>query len=170
MSAETACLLLVGVVVGIGFVVLRILPRILHAERDPNGRKAARMALIFNWTVTVYDAAGLAFLTVIGVVVAVATRLEPLWLWGVVLAMLGGGGGGILRYIIRQEPYIPSLKGELYPEIAMAWGFLLALFLIWQKRVIDPDHIFLGIVVTMAGVFLTRMAVVLLRLRSPLYG
>jgi len=168
--AEPAYLLLVGVVVGIGFLVLKILPRILHAERDPDGRKAARMALVFNWTVTVCDAAGLAFLTVIGVVVAVATRLEPLWLWGGVLAMLGGGGGGILRDIIRQEPDIPSLKGELYPEIAMVWGFLLALFLIWQTRVIDPDHIFLGIVVTMAGVFLTRMAVVLLRLKSPLYG
>ncbi|MGE0256776.1 MAG: transporter substrate-binding domain-containing protein [Alphaproteobacteria bacterium] len=168
--AEPAYLLLVCVVVGIGYVVLKSLPRMLHADSDRSGRVSARMGQVFNWTVTVCDAAGLAFLTVVGVVVAVATRLEPLWLWGAVLAMLGGGGGGILRDIVRQERDIPSLKGEIYPEIALFWGFLLSLYLVWQTRSIDPDYIFLGILVTMVGAFLTRMAVVMLRLKSPLYG
>jgi polar amino acid transport system substrate-binding protein len=170
LVAHPEYLYLVAGVVSVGYVILKLLPRILHKERDPAGRLSKRMAKAFNWTLTISDAAGLAFLTVIGVVVAIATEMHPLWLWGPVLAMLGGGAGGILRDIVRQDQDIPTLKGEIYPEIALVWGLFLSLFMIWQTRLIEPDHIFPAILVTMFGAFFTRIAIVLLRLKSPLYG
>lgn len=113
------------------------------------------------------DALGLAAFTVTGVVVAFATQSEPLWLWGPILAALTGAGGGILRDVVRSDPHIPTLKGELYPEIAFVWGGVLSFFLIWETQNINPEAILTGIVVTIVGAFATRMLAIHLNLRSP---
>ena len=52
---------------------------------------------------------------------------------------------------------IASLRGELYPEIAVVWGLALALFLEWEGERLQPDEIKLGVIVTILGAFLTRM-------------
>jgi hypothetical protein len=67
--------------------------------------------------------------SVIGVIVAVESGASPLWLWGPLLAMLTGAGGGIMRDVIRADSNMPSLKGEFYAEVALIWGFLFSLFL-----------------------------------------
>jgi hypothetical protein len=37
------------------------------------------------------------------------------------------------------------------------WGLALALFLEWEAERLEPDEIRLGVIVTISGVFLTRM-------------
>ena len=103
-------------------------------------------------------------------VVALATRSEPLWLWGPLLATITGAGGGILRDVVRSEPNIAVLKGELYPEIAFIWGLFLSCFILWQtSQSIDLDNLVWAVGFTMTGCFLTRMGVIYFKGSSPLY-
>ena len=69
----------------------RVVP--LPAGRVVGGSSAVNTAIAF------FDALGLAAFTVIGVVVAVESRSNPLWLWGPLLAALTGAGGGIIRRV-----------------------------------------------------------------------
>ena len=123
-----------------------------------------------GYLVQVFDGIGLAAFTVTGVVVAIGTRSTPLWLWGPILAAVTAAGGGILRDVVRSDPDVPSLKGELYPEIAIVWGLILSLYLSWQTRHLDPDRIAIGIIVTVVGTFVTRIAVIHFGIRSPLFS
>jgi len=52
---------------------------------------------------------------------------------------------------------VTSLRGELYPEIAVLWGLALSLFLGWEADRLQADEIWLAVVVTIAGAFLSRM-------------
>jgi polar amino acid transport system substrate-binding protein len=169
LVASPVYILLVIATVIVGYIFILFLPRLLHLQGGADSLQTARGTRIFNMIIELCDTLGLAAFTVTGVVVAVATRVEPLWLWGPILAALTGAGGGVLRDVVRQDPHIASLKGEFYPEVALIWGFLLSLFLIWQTRVIDPDQIFVGIIATVVGAFLTRSAAIYFGIRSPIY-
>jgi polar amino acid transport system substrate-binding protein len=120
--------------------------------------------------IEVCDALGLAAFTVLGVVVILDTSVHPLWLWGPISAVIGSSFGGLIRDMIRQDGELASLKGQLYPEIAVAWGLAFSLFLGWEAERLQPEEIWLGVVVTIAGAFLTRMAAVALRLKGWPYA
>jgi polar amino acid transport system substrate-binding protein len=66
---------------------------------------------------------------------------------------------------------MPSLKGEFYAEVPLIWGLLFSLFLSWYSSRLysDPTHIFIGVVVVLAGAFLTRIGAIYFGIRSPLY-
>lgn len=158
--------LVVGVVVG-GFIVIRVATGIRES------RLGAAAAMLMQHRrehvgifIQVFDAIGLAAFTVTGVVVALATQSQPLWIWGPILAAITAAGGGILRDVVRSEPEIPTLKGELYPEIALAWGLILSLYMMWQSRQLDADAIAFGILLTFVGAFLTRIATIHFGIRS----
>jgi polar amino acid transport system substrate-binding protein len=87
------------------------------------------------------------------------------------LAALTGAGGGIFRDVIRSDANNPFLKGTFYAEIALIWGLLLSLFLMWYANFLDykPAEISLAVVVTLVGALLTRMTVFYLRIKSPMY-
>lgn len=120
--------------------------------------------------VQVFDAVGLAAFTVTGVVVAIGTRSNPLWLWGPILAAITAAGGGILRDVVRSDPDIPTLKGELYPEIALVWGGILSVFMTWQMRHLHAGEIAAGMIATFVGAFLTRIATIHFGIRSPRFS
>jgi polar amino acid transport system substrate-binding protein len=124
-----------------------------------------------NAAIAFFDALGLAAFTVIGVVVAVESKSNPLWLWGPLLAALTGAGGGIVRDVIRGDADNPFLKGTFYAEIALLWGLILSVFLMWYANLLDykPAEITLAVVLTLIGALLTRMAVFHLRVKSPMY-
>ncbi|MDQ1329575.1 MAG: polar amino acid transport system substrate-binding protein, partial [Candidatus Poribacteria bacterium] len=122
-----------------------------------------------NSLVSIFDALGLAAFTVVGVVVAIESRCSPLWIWGPVLAALTGAGGGIIRDIVRADSNIPSLKGSFYPEIAIIWGFSFSLFIMWETTRLDPHEIFIGVFMTIIGAFFTRIAVIYLKIKSPMF-
>jgi polar amino acid transport system substrate-binding protein len=107
--------------------------------------------------IEVFDAIALAAFTVVGVVVVLDTSVQPLWLWGPVAAVITASFGGLMRDLFRHDRMIANLRGELYPEIAAVWGLALALFLEWEGERLEPDEIRLGVVITVLGVFLTRI-------------
>jgi len=116
------------------------------------------------------DAIGLATFTVIGVAVTVGTDARPLWLWGPIMAMVTGAGGGILRDIVRQRGDIAILKTEFYAEVALTWGLVLSVYLLWHMPEFGPNELLPAVVVVVTGGFLTRMAAVHFRLQSPLFS
>lgn len=116
------------------------------------------------------DAIGLAVFTLIGVMVAVEQRCQPLWLWGPVAAGLTGAGGGVLRDVLRAQSDIPTLKGTIYPEIALFWGLIFSLFISWEATRLDPVEISYGIIVVILGALATRLLVVHYGWRSLFLG
>jgi len=113
-----------------------------------------------NRLIEVFDAIGLAAFTVVGVVTVLDTSAEPLWLWGPIAAVVTSSFGGLLRDLFRHDVASANVRGELYPEIAAFWGFALAVFLGWESERLHPEEIGLGVVVTILGAFVTRIAAI----------
>ena len=162
-------ILLVLAMVVAGFAGIKIYERYGKALGLEKSFKSAP-AHFLGRQINTLDALGLSAFVVTGVVVALATRSDPLWLWGPLLATVTGAGGGILRDVVRSEPNIAVLKGELYPEIAFIWGLFLSCFILWQtSQSIDLDNLVWAVGFTMTGCFLTRMGVIYFKGSSPLY-
>jgi polar amino acid transport system substrate-binding protein len=149
------------VLLGMAFFKLVSFGRAERLVRPLRARRALGTHLI-----EVCDALGLAAFTVLGVVVILDTSVQPLWLWGPISAVIGSSFGGLIRDMIRQDGELASLKGQLYPEIAVAWGLAFSLFLGWEAVRLQPEEIWLGVVVTIAGAFLTRMTAVAFGLKG----
>lgn len=114
------------------------------------------------------DALGLAAFTIVGIVACVEARIIPLWLWGPALAALTAAGGGILRDALRADDNNTALKGTFYAEISLIWGYGLSLFLHLQNPPDDPQIIATAMLVTLAGVLTTRLALLHYGISSPL--
>ncbi|MBX3170447.1 MAG: TRIC cation channel family protein [Candidatus Eremiobacteraeota bacterium] len=117
------------------------------------------------------DALGLACFTIIGVVVAMQWRCEPLWLWGPLLAAVTNGGGSLLRDILRHQPSNSLRTTQLYVEISILWGLALSIFLIYYSG--HPPHQVMhlqaAMLATMVGVGLTRFLTIRNKLHGPTY-
>lgn len=119
-----------------GYVFVRLMR--LFGSRLSGLQTPGRQRLLEN-LYEVSDAIGLAAFTVTGLAVAISSRAEPLWLWGPLLAMLSGAGGGIVRDMVRQWNRIGSLQDAFYAEVPLMWGFLLVMFLLLAGSSLDPD-------------------------------
>lgn len=119
----------------------------------------ARLAHIRGWLIDLLDAFGLAAYTVTGVIIALTSQLDPLWLWGPILAVLTTTGGGIMRDVVRGQKDVPILKDDFYGEIAIIWGLVLSLALSWNAEMMSPEDMFKWIVFVVIGNFVTRMFV-----------
>jgi polar amino acid transport system substrate-binding protein len=118
-----------------------------------------KMAKIRDWIIEILDAVGLAAYTVTGVIVALISQLDPLWLWGPAMAVLTTTGGGIMRDIIRGQKDIPTLKSEFYGEVAVIWGLILSLALTWDADMMSPETMLMWVAFTVGGNFITRIAI-----------
>lgn len=105
------------------------------------------------------DALGFAAFTVSGIVISVMVKVDPLWLWGPVFALVTGVGGAILRDLISKQREILILKVNLMPEIVLFWAFLLSVFLTYQSSSVETDLIKWAVITTVAGVFFTRVLI-----------
>lgn len=123
----------------------------------------------FQWVVETFDAMGLATLTVIGVLVALQTRCEPLLFWGPLLAVITTTGGGIMRNVVRADAAMTTLKGKLYAEVAIVWGLILSAFFYWEAEHVEPREIALAVALCIAGAFATRMVAMARRWRGPMF-
>jgi polar amino acid transport system substrate-binding protein len=153
------------VLLGMGFFKLAALGGGLPVVRSLLARKRLGTHLI-----EVCDALGLAAFLVLGVVVILDTSVQPLWLWGPISAVIGSSFGGLIRDLMRQDGELASLRGQLYPEIAAAWGLAFSLFLGWEADRLQPEEIWLAVVVTIMGAFLTRMTAVAFGLKGWPYA
>ncbi len=116
-----------------------------------------------------FDALGLAAFLVVGVVVVLDTSAQPLWLWGPISAVITASFGGLMRDLLRHDHLVPSLQGELFPEIAFIWGLALSLFLQWEAERLQPEEILLGVIITILGAFVTRLLAIIYRLKGWSY-
>jgi polar amino acid transport system substrate-binding protein len=126
----------------------------------------------FNAVIEFLDTLGLSTLSIIGVIVALETQSAPLWLWGPIFAAITSAGGGIIRDMVRADPNNPSLKGSFYPIIAIIWGFIFSMFIVWYSNQLNyyPDEIFKAVMAIIAGSFITRVIAIFLKLRMPLFA
>jgi polar amino acid transport system substrate-binding protein len=138
-------------------VVIKTIPRLRAGRLTKYLQSRARLGARL---IEVFDAIALAAFTVVGVVVVLDTSTQPLWLWGPIAAVLTTSFGGLMRDLFRHDRVTATLRGELYPEIAAVWGLALAIFLEWEGERLQPDEIKLGVIVTILGVFLTRMVAI----------
>jgi polar amino acid transport system substrate-binding protein len=160
-------LLLIFSTVLIGMLVIRI-SSITGAKRfieSLRSRGNVGTALI-----QICDGLGLASFLVIGVVVVLDTSVQPLWLWGPISAGITSSFGGMMRDLLRRDAIAPRLQQQLYPEIAVIWGFLFSVFLQWEAERLQRQEIFIGVAVTIVGAFLTRMLAIAFRLKGWAYG
>lgn len=157
-------LLYTAAAVLVGWLVIRHWPR-PHAAAP--GVAAEPIPTWFGWTVTICDAVGLGALTVVGVMVAMQTRSEPLLLWGPLLAVVTNVGGGIMRDLVYGGG-LNNLKGAVYAEIAIVWGGLLSLFFYWQVSRIELNEILVAVVLCCLGAALTRIVVVARGISAPM--
>jgi len=66
-----------------------------------------------------------------------------------------------MRDMFRHDRSGASLRGAFYPEIAAIWGLLFALFLEWEGERLQFDEIRDGVIVTIIGIFLTRIVAIM---------
>ncbi len=159
-------LMIIGTVI-VGMLVIRI-SSFAGAKRFTESLQSR--GHLGTGLIQICDGMGLASFLVIGVVVVLDTSVQPLWLWGPISAGITSSFGGMMRDLLRRDVLAPRLQQELYPEIAVVWGLAFSLFLQWEAERLQPQEIFIGVVVTMIGAFLTRMLAALLRLKGWAYG
>lgn len=146
-----------------GFVVIKILSHYRRRNKIPReiedailGHAAALLAIT--------DAIGLATFTVIGVMVSLLAKANPLWLWGPFFAFVTGAGGGILRDMLSKSRRIEALEGEFYGELAVIWGFFLSEYILLSANQAQPEYMEYAVVLTIVGVFVSRLVVHFMRL------
>lgn len=154
---DATAVLLVIVIVLLGFLLNwtvgdqignffnRLVPRPIRARTSQN----------FYFLVS--DALGLAALTVVGVFGALLVRIEPIWLWVPIFAVINGAGGGVLRDMVARKEKITAFSGAPYAEWSLLWGGLLGLYLYLNLTHLSDAVIGWGVVGTMAGVFFCRL-------------
>ncbi len=144
--------LCVAITVAGGYGIARW--RHARTRRNPDETLGLRR---YGWVVAPFDALGASALLVIGVLVALQTGCEPLFLWGPILATVGAVGGGILRDIVRADPNIDALKTNPTPQIVIAWALLLSLFFYWESSRLEPPEIFAAVLICLTGSFVHLM-------------
>ena len=150
----------------IGFISFKFYERLSEKDRE----QMRQVNHVFWNVITRYlDALGLAAFTITGVVIAFEMNAKPFWLWGALMAMLTGAGGGILRDIVRADANNPSIKGSFYPELALIWGFVLSILIDLQSKNLNPDDIFYSIILILILTFVSRILVMKYNIKSPLY-
>lgn len=167
MVADPSVLGTVVWIVLFGFLGFRLAARFaphLHQHLDELDPSAHPVLVLL-------DAISMASFTVIGVMVALDNRCEPLWLWGPLLAAVANGGGALIRDILLQRPSSVIASTKPQPEISAGWGLLLSLYLIYTSGqfVGSQDQLEHALLLTMLGVILTRLAVLKWDLRLPLF-
>jgi polar amino acid transport system substrate-binding protein len=107
--------------------------------------------------VDILDAIGTSAFTVIGVLVAVMSKADPLWIWGPFFAVTTGIGGSTIRNALAGYRALGS--HTTYSEIPLFCGFGLSLFLNAQTELIDPTRIFNVVVLTIAIGFICHVLI-----------
>lgn len=152
-----------------GFLLIRLYSKVSDVLGIRDQALKEKLLQHFNLAIQVFDGLGLAAFTIIGVVIAVEARCEPLWIWGALLATVTSSGGKLLRDIVRGVSEIDIIKGSFYPIVSLIWGFLLSCFLIWQTSRINQDEIFYAVVIAIIGTFLTRMIAFRCNWKTPTF-
>jgi polar amino acid transport system substrate-binding protein len=153
-------LLIVCVTVLLGYFIEKIIIKIENIYSIKQGDLFyKKLYAHLQKMLVVCDAFGLASFTVIGVLITLAAKVEPLWLWGPFFSFLTGAGGTIVRDILGKNKKLADIEGEIYSEIAIVWGLFLSIGLLYYNNHIEPEIVRGLVLLTMSGTFLTRILV-----------
>ena len=113
------------------------------------------------------EAVALGAYVVVGVGVAIEAQLDPLLVWGPLLGCITSCGGGIIATVFtRKETGV--FKGGLDPFIALAWGAFFSYYMMWQTDRLNPDEVFVGVIITIVGTTVTVLVTRLLKAKALL--
>jgi polar amino acid transport system substrate-binding protein len=160
--------LIVGTVLS-GYVLVR-LGRLFQGAAGGGTATAEQARRLGQHAVAFFDSLGLASFTVTGVAVAVGSNVQPLWLWGPLLAVITAAGGGVMRDVVRGRIDESSLKVSFYPEVALIWGLAFSWFLASMSADLTAGALFWAVVATITGAFLTRAVAYWRGWKAPAYG
>jgi ABC-type amino acid transport substrate-binding protein/uncharacterized membrane protein YeiH len=121
-----------------------------------------------RWIQEITCALGLASYTVSGVLYAI-TSAETSWFWEGLLGTITATSG----LLIAHELYkLPSKINFLFVEISFGWGTLLALYFTLSRSTInfDQESIFMAVMTTLFGIFLSRMLALYHQISSIGFG
>ncbi|MDR3477781.1 MAG: transporter substrate-binding domain-containing protein [Gammaproteobacteria bacterium] len=157
-------LLLICSVVLVGYCMMTGFKKLMQLKRFKRKSKKITHVIsdahkIVKQLLVVCDALGLATLSVSGVMTSLMAKAEPLWLWGPFFAFLTASFGTIIRDIISKNERLEDVVGELNSEVGIIWSLFLSLALIFYATDIQPDLIRNLIVITITGVFVTRLLI-----------
>jgi ABC-type amino acid transport substrate-binding protein/uncharacterized membrane protein YeiH len=121
-----------------------------------------------RWIQEIACAIGLASYTVSGVLYAI-TSADTSWFWEGMLGTITATSG----LLIAHELYkLPSKINFLFVEISFGWGVLLALYFTLSRSTInfDQESIFMAVMTTLFGIFLSRMLALYHQISSIGFG
>ncbi len=143
---------------------------LLHSYMDRKSKSYNNYMLkhVKKWQLIrlVIEALASGAYTIIGIGVAVEMQLTPLLLWGPILGCITSCGGGVIASTIRSDSKLSILKGDLYPENSLIWGFFFSCSLIWQTNRLNPDEVFIAVLITIAGITITQLMVRIFKITS----
>ncbi|MDR0296383.1 MAG: transporter substrate-binding domain-containing protein [Rickettsia sp.] len=115
---------------------------------------------IRNNTLIVCDSLGQASFMVIGVIIVIVQRIEPLEFWGTCFAWLTSSVGIIFRNLIgKYDKNMECIPREINFEILILWGAIFSILL--DSYAYKPDYstIKYSIVTVFVGAFVSRLLV-----------
>lgn len=121
-----------------------------------------------KWIQEIAGAIGLASYTVGGVLYAI-TSADTNWFWEGMLGTITATSG----LLIAHELYkLPSKINFLFVEISFGWGLVLALYFTLSRSTInfDQESIFIAVMTTLFGIFLSRMMALYHQISSIGFG
>jgi uncharacterized membrane protein YeiH len=121
-----------------------------------------------RWIQEIACALGLASYTASGVLYAI-TSADTSWFWEGMLGTITATSG----LLIAHELYkLPSKINFLFVEISFGWGVLLALYFTLSRSTInfDQESIFMAVMITLFGIFLSRMLALYHQISSIGFG
>ena len=168
ISGDSAAIGVVLIAVLLGWIFYKLLvPRLPKDLQSKVNMFVLAQSPLFIFL----ESIGLASFTVVGVLIAMDMRAEPLWLWGPFAAALTGSGGGILRELLRGNHNIATIRGRIHIELLLGWALFMSLALIFlmDHPPHDPFMVLLVIASTVLGMLVTRWVVLRRGWTSPMY-
>lgn len=169
MSTPLYMLLVISTVIFV-FVLVNLYDRIIryrysyryHDEEKSNvliNKIITKLKFHLEHVLAISDAFGLSALSVFGVLTALVAKADPLWLYGPFFAFLSGAFGTVFRDILSKREHLEIVIGEIYSEISIVWGLIFSIALLHTVGSISPELVRGLIIMTVVGVFVTRLIV-----------
>lgn len=118
------------------------------------------------------DTVGLSTLSIIGVLVALETQSTPLWLWGSIYATITSCAGGILQDMVLVKQETTTMRGSMYPIIAMLGGAGLSIWIQYYSAQVNyfPGHIYRAVIITLVSTFVARLLTIKFKIKTPAFA
>ncbi|MGX6960869.1 MAG: hypothetical protein ACIPMY_06705 [Rickettsia endosymbiont of Pentastiridius leporinus] len=114
---------------------------------------------LLNNVVAICDAFGQATFIIIGVVVVIINRIEPLSFWGPCFAFITSNCGVMFRDFIIKETSIKKVPKGLSLEITILWGAAFSVLLDMYGTNPDYTTIKYSMIMVIIGAFITNLLV-----------